>query len=190
MGKTMRMTDGAGRDDAKSAEELLPLVYEQLCTLAARQLAREHGYPKLEAAALVHETWLRLIRNGDAHFDGREHFLAAAAEAMRQILAQRDRQQHRARRGGARWLAEFEDTRAASARTPAELLAVHECVDEFALWDSQKAELVKLRYFSGYTLEEAAVTLGVSLSTAKRWWSYSRAWLHHEMASPAQGNLH
>ena len=165
--------------DAKAAEQLLPLVYEELRRLAAHKMSGEAPGHTLQATALVHEAWLRL---GDGVFANRAHFFAAAAEAMRRILVERARRKHREKRGGG---AEHVDVAELDIAAPPgneeESLAIHEVLDRLAAHDARKAEVVKLRYFVGFSFEETAEVLGVSVPTAKRDWAYARAWLHQEI---------
>jgi RNA polymerase sigma factor (TIGR02999 family) len=169
----------AGQGDPSAADELLPLVYEELRKLAAQKLARETPGQTLQATALVHEAWLRLGGDEQPSWDHRGHFFAAAAEAMRRILIDNARRKRRVRHGG-----ELERVDLAAIQVPApvpeedELLAVHEALDELAALDPRKAELVKLRFFVGLTFAEAAEVLGISEVTAKRDWAFARAWLY------------
>ena len=165
---------------SQAAEELLPLVYEELRRLAAWRLAQERPGQTLQATALVHEAWLKLT-GGEAErrWNDRTHFFAAAAEAMRRILVDNARRKRCARHGG-----ELERVDLAAIQLPApvqdedELLAVHDALDELAALDSRKAELVKLRFFVGLNFAEAAEVLGISEVTAKRDWAFARAWLY------------
>ncbi len=167
--------------DPTAAEELLPLVYDQLRQLAAHRMANEAVGHTLQPTALVHEAWLRLVGNENQKWDGRAHFFAAAAEAMRRILIERARRKRAVRHGGGQSAANVDDLEITAPVQDDELLAISEALDKFTLRDRQKAELVKLRYFVGLTLEEAAAVLGVSVPTASRWWAYSRAWLCQEI---------
>jgi RNA polymerase sigma factor (TIGR02999 family) len=170
------------RSEAKPAEELLPLVYEQLRQLAAHKLANERPGQTLQPTALVHEAWLRLTGNESHQFAGRAHFFAAAAEAMRRILIDRARRRRALRHGGGQERVKLEDVDLpAPVDDDDQLLAINEALEKFAAEDPQKAELVKLRYFVGMTFEEAAQTLGISEPTAKRWWTFARAWLYREV---------
>jgi RNA polymerase sigma factor (TIGR02999 family) len=137
----------------------------------------------LQPTALVHEAWLRLVRNEPVRFAGRAHFFAAAAEAMRHILIDSARRKRTKRHGGGQVRVDMDDVEIASLADDDELLAVHESLDKLAAEDSQKAELTKLRYFVGMTFEEAAEVLGISVAAAKRHWAYARAWLFAEMKS-------
>jgi len=175
-----RLLQSTENGDAKSAEELLPLVYEELRKLAASKMAREQPGQTLQATALVHEAWLRLAGNEGASFKGRGHFFGAAAEAMRRILIDRARRKAAQRHGGGQQRVDVEELQIAAPGPDDELLAVNEALDQLAAQDPQKAELVKLRFFTGLTIEQAAEALGISEPTAKRWWAYARAWLYEE----------
>jgi RNA polymerase sigma factor (TIGR02999 family) len=178
------------KGDPRAAEELLPLVYEELRRLAGLKLARERPGQTLQATALVHEAWLRVAGNDPQTWNGRGHFFGAAAEAMRRILIDNARRKLAVRHGGALERVESEGALAGIAAPEGkdqELLAVHEALDRLAAQDSRKAELVKLRYFVGLSLEETADALGISEATAKRDWAYARAWLRREMPAPQEG---
>ena len=173
--------DRARQGDAGAAGELLPLVYNELRRLAAHRMAGEASGHTLQPTALVHEAWLRLVNDDQRIWDGRAHFFAAAAEAMRRILIDHARRKQAARRGGGQVPASLDEMEIAAPVKDEDLLLVSEALDKFALRDHQKAELVKLRYFVGLTLEEAAEVMGVAVPTASRWWGYSRAWLAQEI---------
>jgi len=167
--------------DARAADDLLPIVYQELRRLAASKLAREPSGQTLQATALVHEAYLRLVGPGGPQFDGRGHFFGAAAESMRRILVERARRRGRARHGGGRKHFELDEADLVSEPRSAELLALDEALDGLAREDAVKADLVKLRYFAGLTVEQAAEVLGISRATADRYWNYARAWLYHEI---------
>lgn len=169
--------------ESAAAAELLPLVYAELRRLAAAKMSREKPGHTLQPTALVHEAWLRLVdTDGQTRFENRAHFFAAAAEAMRRILIERARSKLAARHGGGQVHLDVDDLEiAAPVQDDDELLAVNEALDNFAAEDREKAELVKLRYFVGLTIEDAAEVLGISVATANRWWTYARAWLHQEI---------
>lgn len=169
------------RGDTRAAEKLLPLVYDELRKLAAAKMARESAGQTLQPTALVHEAWLRLGADDQPTWQNRAHFFAAAAEAMRRILIDQARRRRAARHGGDRQRIDSQDVEIAAPTADDQLLAVHEALDKFAAVDPQKAELVKLRYFAGFTLEEAADALGLPLGSAKRAWTYARAWLLREI---------
>lgn len=176
------------RGDGKAAEELLPLVYEELRRLAAHKMSQEAQGHTLQPTALVHEAWLRLAGKGNQTWDGRAHFFAAAAEAMRRILIDRARRKRAERHGGGQVRVELEEIQAASSTDHDQLLAINEAVDQLARAHPLEAELVKLRYFIGMTNEEAAQVLGISPRTAKNYWTHARAWLYREIAR-MQGRL-
>jgi RNA polymerase sigma factor (TIGR02999 family) len=161
--------------------ELLPLVYEELRKLAAHKLANEAPGQTLQPTALVHEAWLRLAKPDDAHWQNRTHFLSAAAEAMRHILIDNARRKQRLRHGGGLRRVNLEHVDLASATDDETLLRVDEVLTKFAAEDPVKAELVKLRYFAGLSIPEAAEAMGMSESTAKRAWAYARAWMYDEL---------
>ena len=164
--------------DAQSAAELLPLVYDELRRLAAARLAQEKPGQTLQATALVHEAYLRLVGDGGGPaWNGRGHFFAAAAEAMRRILVEQARRKGRLKRGGGRQRVDWQAHEPTAGGPDLDLLALDEALMRFAADHPEKAELVKLRYFAGLTLAEAAVALGVSTATADRHWRYARAWL-------------
>jgi RNA polymerase sigma factor (TIGR02999 family) len=169
-----------GGDPSAAADQLLPLVYDELRKLASAKLAQERPDHTLDATALVHEAYLRLV--GDQHFDNRGHFFAAAAEAMRRILIENARRRARHRHGGGRNRVELDSDVIAVPERDDRLLALDEALDRFAMTEPQKAELLKLRSFAGLTLDQAAEVLGISPSTADRWWAYARAWLRLEIS--------
>jgi RNA polymerase sigma factor (TIGR02999 family) len=164
-----------------SPEQLLEQVYEELRKLAALRLSREAPGQTLQATALVHEAWLRLGGDRQPSWQSRAQFFAAAAEAMRRIVIDRARRRKALRRGGHSERVELEELEIAAAMDDDQLLATHEALDRLAQHDPAKAELVKLRFFVGLTLEEAAQVQGVSVPTAKRHWAYARAWLYREI---------
>ena len=168
--------------DPHAAAELLPLVYDELRKLAAARLADEKPGQTLQATALVHEAYLRLVGDGpDAHWGGRGHFFAAAAEAMRRILIDNARRKGRVKRGGDRNRVNLDDADLISLAAPDELLLIDEAIAKLAGEDARAAQLVRLRYFAGLSVEEAAEMSGLSRSTAYEHWSYARAWLHCEL---------
>jgi RNA polymerase sigma factor (TIGR02999 family) len=173
------LIDAAQKGDRQAAAELLPLVYDELRKLAAAKMAAESPGHTLNATALVHEAYLRLV--GDQHFDGRGHFFAAAAEAMRRILVDRARARRSLKRGGDRRRLRFDQLHLEAEETPAEFLALHEAIDKLAAKDPRKAELVKLRFFGALTNKEAAAALDISNATADNDWAYARAWLRLEI---------
>jgi RNA polymerase sigma factor (TIGR02999 family) len=171
--------------DAKAAEQLLPLVYDELRKLAAAQMAREKPGQTLQPTALVHEAWLRLVPDAkpQAAWKNRRHFFGAAAEAMRRVLVDKARRRESARHGGAmqRSGVDADDLPAGRPPEPLELLAVHEALDRLAAKSPRKAELVKLRYFLGCTIPEAAELLGVAPATAEEDWTFAKAWLRRQL---------
>lgn len=180
------LLDKISAGEPGAADRLFPLVYEELRQLAAAKMARERAAQTLQPTALVHEAWLRLGGEAQPHWQNRAHFFGAAAEAMRRILIDRARRRHALRHGGDRVRVDAEELERVASFDPAsddQLLAVHEALERFAAVEPRKAEMVKLRYFVGLTLEETAATLGIPFGTAKRWWSYSRAWLYRELQS-------
>ena len=190
MSDVTRILEAAHQGDPYAADQLLPLVYNELRRLATHKMASEAGGHTLQPTALVHEAWLRLIGNENQKWDGRAHFFAAAAEAMRRILIERARRKRAVRHGSGQFPANVDDLEIASPVQDDELLAISEALDTFAVRDKQKAELVKLRYFVGLKLEEAAEVLGISVPTASRWWTYSRAWLCQEIERQRGGSNH
>jgi RNA polymerase sigma factor (TIGR02999 family) len=175
------------RGDPHAAEQLLPLVYNELRKLASHKLAQERPGQTLEATALVHEAYLRLVGGGDGkHWDGRGHFFSAAAEAMRRILIDQARRKQSARAGGGRKRQAFDSLTIAAPEAPRDLLALDEALERFEKVDRLKAEVVKLRYFAGLTISQAAEVLGIATNTADRYWAYARAWLHAELTAGAR----
>lgn len=169
--------------DSKAAEELLLLVYDELRRLAEAKLAHEAPGQTLQPTALVHEAWLRLIGGQTPSFKDREHFFRVCAEAMRRILIDRARKRHTQRHGGAYERVDFENLDLAAPAMDDQLLALNEALDKFALKHPVQAELVKLRYFAGLINEEVSEVMGISVSTAKNYWAFSRAWLLNEIES-------
>ena len=167
--------------DAKAADQLLPLVYEELRRLAASRMAQEAAGQTLQPTALVHEAWLRLVGDATPNFANRAHFFAAAAEAMRRILIDRARRKRAARHGGGQQRVELEHVELPFPGDDDQLLALDAALDQLAAAHPREAEVVKLRYFVGLTHEEAADALGISVRTAKHYWAHARAWLFHEI---------
>ena len=179
MSDVTRLLEAAAAGDRRAAADQLPLVYDELRKLAAARMATEVPGHTLDATALVHEAYLRLI--GDQRFDGRGHFFAAAAEAMRRILVDRARQRGSRKRGGDRHRVALDagaDLAAPDDPAAADLLALDEALRQFEAEESDKARLVKLRYFAGLTIRDAAEALGISPATANRHWIYARSWLY------------
>jgi RNA polymerase sigma factor (TIGR02999 family) len=174
--------------DARAADQLLPLVYEELRALAARRIAQEKPGQTLQATALVHEAYLRLVasrgpESGEVRFDHRGHFFAAAAEAMRRILVEKARRRQSGKHGGnlKRSASSPDELPEIGSPEPLEILAIHEALDRLAAKAPRKAELVKLRYFLGCTIPEAAELLGIAPATAEEDWTFAKAWLRKEL---------
>lgn len=176
-----RILDRVEQGDPKASEELLPLVYEELRRLAGHKMANEAAGHTLQPTALVHEAWLRLVDTPNQHWNSRNHFFMAAAEAMRRILIERARRKARLKRGGDQQRVPLDDLDLAIHADSETLLMVEEALERLTAHDPVKAVLVKLRFFVGLSLEEAAPVLGVSEPTAKRYWAYARAWLFQEI---------
>src|SRR3954465_4608212 len=172
--------------DAKAADELLPLVYAELRRLAIHRLAREQPGQTLQATALVHEVYLRLVGGDVAQsWSGRGHFFAAAAEAMRRILVENARRKKRVKHGGELERVEVELASLPTRMSSDELLSLDEALEKLKQQDPVKSQLVTLRYFGGMTIEQAAEVLGISRVTAHRYWTYARAWLHQQITGGA-----
>ena len=164
--------------DTKATDELLPVVYQELRRLAAYKMASEPAGHTLQPTALVHEAWLKLVDSPAQSWQNRAHFFGAAAEAMRRILIARARRKGRQRRGSGAEHLNVDELEIAGPVPEDQLLVLNEALDRFAALEPQQAELVKLRYFVGLKIDEAAEILGISKATAKRWWAYARAWLY------------
>ncbi len=178
MNQLTRVLQSAAEGNPAAAQELLPLIYTELRQLAAAKIAREQPGQTLQPTALVHEAWLRLAgKDGEMHFANRAHFFGAAAEAMRRILIERARRRQVLAKGGYVEREEDFESKLVVQAPEKELLAVHEALDELVKTDPQSAELVKLRYFVGLTMPEAAEALGLPLRNAERLWTFARAWL-------------
>jgi RNA polymerase sigma factor (TIGR02999 family) len=190
MSEVTRLLEAAATGDRKAAAELLPLVYEELRRLAAVRMTNESPDHTLNATALVHEAYLRLVGTADAaRWDNRGHFFAAAAEAMRRILVDSARRRNRLRHGSDRQRVELTENLASNAGGNEEdLLAVDEVLDQLAAHDGPVAELVKLHVFAGLTLEQAAEVLGISARTAYRNWAYARAWMFQKLGGDETRN--
>jgi RNA polymerase sigma factor (TIGR02999 family) len=176
-----KLLDAVGAGDARAAEELLPMVYEELRKLAAQKMANEPPGQTLQPTALVHEAWLRLSGTSEAKYANQAHFFAAAAEAMRRILVENARRKQRARHGGGQRRVNLDTLDVAIASDADHLLAVDEALDKLAARDPLAADLIKLRFFAGLPNVEAARLLGLPERTAKRTWAYARAWLYEEL---------
>jgi RNA polymerase sigma factor (TIGR02999 family) len=179
MSDVSQILSALDRGDPHAAEKLLPLVYEELRRLAAEKMAHERPGQTLQATALVHEAYVRLVAVDKAqHFKSRGHFFAAAAEAMRRVLVETARRKRGPKQGGDRQRVHLDDAEA-TAETPLDdLLSLDEALTKLALEDARKAELVKLRYFTGLSVQEAAEVLGISRATADRDWAYAKVWLY------------
>ena len=175
------MLEAIGQGDPKAAEELLPLVYEELRKLAAHKMAAELPGQTLQPTALVHEAWLRLVRQEDRKWADSKHFFCAAATAMRRILIENARRKARICHGGLSKRVELEETALASPVRPEELLALDEALSRFAAEEPEAAQLVELRFFAGLGHQEAAEAIGISRRAADGLWAYARAWLLAEM---------
>jgi RNA polymerase sigma factor (TIGR02999 family) len=175
------LLDRAQSGDPKAAEELLPLVYEELRRLAAFRMANEPAGQTLQATALVHEAWLRVVGDGQQRWNSRGHFFGAAAQAMRRILVDRARERQARRHGGGLVRVDLDAVEVAAPQTDERLLAVNEALQRFEAVDFAAAELVKLRCFVGLSVPEAAEALNLPLRSAERSWAYARAWLRREI---------
>jgi RNA polymerase sigma factor (TIGR02999 family) len=186
MSDVTRILSEVEQGNPHAAEQLLPLVYDELRKLAAARLAQEQPGQTLQATALVHEAYIRLVDQDKVpHWNSRGHFFAAAAEAMRRILIDNARRKHRPKHGGDRRRLELDElTLPPQDDHAAELLALDEALAELARLEPVKAELVKLHYFAGLSMEEAAACLGISAATAKRYWAIARVWLYDALAEP------
>ena len=176
-----RISDEVDHGHAGAADEVLPLIYAELRRLAAHKMAHEAPGQTLQPTALVHEAWLRLTADGNRKWNDRTHFFAAAAEAMRRILVDNARRKRTQRHGGGHKRVDMPDNVSAVSENDDKVLAVNDALEKFAKLDPQKAELVKLRYFVGMTVDQAAEVLGISDRTAKRYWTFARAWLREEI---------
>jgi RNA polymerase sigma factor (TIGR02999 family) len=193
MSDVTQILDALARGDPTVADELLPLLYDQLRKLAAQKMANEAPGQTLQPTALVHEAWLRLAGSGQEHWHSRGHFFGAAAEAMRRILVERARKKARVRHGGQLERVDLDHVSVAAQDNDDTILAIHEALEKLAGQSPQKAEVVKLRYFAGLEHAEIAGILGVSEPTVRRHWAYARSWLYAElklqMAGQAGGAL-
>jgi RNA polymerase sigma factor (TIGR02999 family) len=182
MSQVTRILSAIEEGDLHAAEELLPLVYDELRKLAAHKMAQEAPGQTLQATALVHEAYLRLVDTERVqHWKSRGHFFAAAAEAMRRILIEGARRKGRLKRGGGALRVDLDSADLASEAAPDEMLIIDEAIEKLAAEDAQAASLVKLRYFAGLSVQEAAESIGLPRSTAYEHWAYARAWLYREV---------
>ena len=182
MSDVTRILNAIEGGDTRSTDKLLPLVYEELHLLAAQKLSQEKPGQTLQATALVHEAYIRLVEVEDQSWNSRGHFFKAAAEAMRRILVDNARRKKSQKRGGNQQRMDVEITEVAKVETAEDLLALDEALETLSEEDPQVAELIKLRYFAGLTLEQAGRALGMSSRTADRNWSYGRVWLLHRIS--------
>jgi RNA polymerase sigma factor (TIGR02999 family) len=180
-----RILSAIEQGDPEAAEQLLPLVYDELRKLAAQKMREEKPGQTLQATALVHEAYVRLVDVEKAqHWNSRGHFFAAAAEAMRRILVEKARHKNRLKRGGGMERVELDSGCAVSESPRLDLLALDEALTKLAVEEPIKARLVTLRYFAGLTMPEAAEVLGVSVATAERYWTFAKSWLFAELSAP------
>ena len=187
MSGVTRVLSAIEQGNLQAADQLLPLVYTELRRLASRQMAQENPGQTLDATALVHEAYLRLVdRSQQQLFANRRHFFAAAAEAMRRILVEKARRKQRHKHGGGRKHVEWSEDLLPLESDDNEVLAVHEALDHFAQHDAEAAELVKLHFFAGITIDDAAALLGISPRSAYRNWAYARAWLFRHFEGGAE----
>jgi RNA polymerase sigma factor (TIGR02999 family) len=182
MSDVTRILNAIEKGDPKATDELLPLVYDELRLLAAQKLSREIPGQTLQATALVHEAYMRLLGDEGKTWQNHGHFFAAAAEAMRRILVDNARRKQRLKRGGDHQRVDLDDAGLGVAGPCDDLVALDEALDKLSQNDKVKADLVKLRFFAGLTNEQAAKVLGVSHNTADRYWAYARSWLHLEIS--------
>ena len=188
MADVTRILDALNEGDDKASDKLLEAVYDELRRLASNKLSREKPGQTLQATALVHEAWLRLVGSQRNDWQSRGHFFTAAAEAMRRILVDRARSKDRLKRGGGRKRVDMDPLDLVVLPLRMDLVGLDEALEKLGMEEPEKAELVKLRFFIGLTLEEAAEVLGVSRATAARHWAYARAWLYEEIRKGEEGN--
>jgi RNA polymerase sigma factor (TIGR02999 family) len=185
MNEVTRILNSIQENDSSATERLLPAVYEELRRLARFKMAGESPDHTLQPTALVHEAWMRLVSPGQQNWHNRAHFFSAAAEAMRRILVEHARRKQSLKRGGGALREELDESSIVLSAPPDELLAVHEALDKLSKEDPPAAELVKLRYFVGMTMEEAASAMGLAPRTAERLWTFARVWLRREIRQVA-----
>jgi RNA polymerase sigma factor (TIGR02999 family) len=171
------MLEAISKGDARASEELLPIVYQELRSLAAARMLNESAGHTLQPTALVHEAWLRLVGSGQRPWQNRAHFFAAAAEAMRRILIERARRKSRLKRGGGQALLDIADFDVAAAMPDDKIVLVNDALEEFKLEDPEKAQVVLLKFFAGLTNEQVAEILNVNERTVRRQWEFAKAWL-------------
>ena len=184
MSDVTQTLEAIGRGEEHAFEQLLPLVYQDLRRLAANMLEQERPGQTLEATALVHEAYVRLVNSeAEQNWKHRGHYFAAAAEAMRRILVEKARRKQRVKHGGEHHRVELDDERLVCAIPSDQIIALDEALQRFGDEEPEKAQLVKLRFFAGLSLEEAAEAMGISRATASRHWTYARAWLYNAVAA-------
>jgi RNA polymerase sigma factor (TIGR02999 family) len=181
MSDVTRILNAIEQGDIRAADELLPLVYEELRRLAAQKMSHEKPGQTLDATALVHEAYIRLIGAEAQNWSGRTHFFAAAAEAMRRILIENARRKQRYKHGADRQRIDLDNSEISIEDPSTDLIALDEALTKLAEEEPDVAELVKMRYFAGLTLEQSAAVLGISRRTADRYWAYARAWLYQQI---------
>lgn len=190
MSEVTRILSAIEANEPHAAEQLLPLVYEELRQLATRKLAQEKPGQTLEATALVHEAYVRLVDTEKVQtWNSRGHFFAAAAEAMRRILVENARRKHSRKRGGDWRQMKLDEALSLTQEPAGELLALDEALNQLAQEDAVKAELVKLRYFAGLSVQQAADALGISRATADRYWAYAKVWLFRAINGPDEASF-
>jgi RNA polymerase sigma factor (TIGR02999 family) len=194
MSDVTRILNAIEQGDTQATEKLLPLVYEELRLLAAQKMTHEKPGQTLQATALVHEAYIRLVEGADQNWNSRGHFFKAAAEAMRRILVDNARRKKSLRAGGGRRQIDIDEAglwvlTLSDESTSEDLLALDEALEKFSKTDPRNAELVKLRYFAGLSLDQVAKIEGVSRRTATRWWTYARAWLNREITGGEDSGL-
>jgi RNA polymerase sigma factor (TIGR02999 family) len=185
MSEVTQILDRARLGDPKASDELLPLVYEELRMLAARKMAHEAAGQTLQPTALVHEAWIKLVKPGPGAWSGRGHFFCAAAEAMRRILIDRARMRKRQRHGHGLQRIDLDRVDIAATADDDTVLLISDALHKLAIEAPEKAKLIKLRYFAGLSIADAATALGISPATAKRHWAFARAWLFAELSRSA-----
>jgi RNA polymerase sigma factor (TIGR02999 family) len=184
MSEVTQILHAIGRGDQHASEQLLPLIYQELRNLAAKMLSQEPAGQTLEATALVHEAYVRLVDvQAEQKWNHRYHFFAAAAEAMRRILVEKARHKQRVKHGGQHQRVEMDDERLVCSVPEDQIIALDEALERFAQEEPEKAQLVKLRFFAGLSIEEASEALGISRATASRHWTYARAWLRDALTA-------
>ncbi len=189
MNEVTRIINAIQQGDGQATEELLPIIYEELRSLAAQKLAQEKPGQTLQATALVHEAYIRLVEGASQDWNSRGHFFKAASEAMRRILVENYRRKNRLRHGGGQKRVEINDSSLAFQGPSEDLLALDEALTRLEQEDSLVAETIKLRYFGGLSINQIAQILETSTRTIDRYWAYGRAWLHNEISSDDSSNL-